>query len=164
MGHLLLSVPTWLLVRENIAARRGRAPGLASTTSLLTFVTARSCPTGASSTCAAACSSASSTGFPDRKEEPQVRSRCHGIRSKYIFGSTLMANEAGPLNHRDFLPEALAAGRYVTALLFVAGHGLQDLQQAVDLQLKRVSAAKGRRHPGRAGKRCAQRVSPVRSG
>jgi hypothetical protein len=32
----------------------------------------------------------------------------------------------------------------VTARLlpFVAGHGLQDLQQAVNLQLKRVSAAK----------------------
>jgi len=46
---------------------------------------------------------------------------------------------------------------------FVAGHGLQDLQQAVALQLKRVSAAKVVVTLAEPGKRRAQRVSPIRS-
>jgi hypothetical protein len=45
--------------------------------------------------------------------------------------------------YRDYLPDALASGRYVAAPRpSVAGHGVQDFQHAMDVQLKGVSAAK----------------------
>lgn len=45
--------------------------------------------------------------------------------------------------YRDFLPDALAEGRYVAAPKpSVLGHGVQDFQQAMDIQRKGVSAAK----------------------
>jgi len=73
----------------------------------------------------------------------QVRARRRGIRSKYIFGTTLKANEVSAAIYRDFLPDALADGRYVAAPKpSVVGHGVGDFQQAMDIQLKGVSAAK----------------------
>jgi hypothetical protein len=73
----------------------------------------------------------------------QVRARRLGIRSKYIFGTTLKANEVSLAIYRDFLPDALAEGRYVAAPKpSVVGHGVGDIQQAMDIQLKGVSAAK----------------------
>ena len=73
----------------------------------------------------------------------QLRSRSRGIGTKYIFGTTLKANEVSTVVYRDFLPEALASGRYIAAPKpSVAGHGVQDIQQAMDIQLKGVSAAK----------------------
>ncbi len=73
----------------------------------------------------------------------QVRSRTRGIGTKFIFGTTLKGNEVGPAIYRDFLPAALADGSYVAAPRpSVAGHGLGDIQQAMDLQLKGISAAK----------------------
>jgi hypothetical protein len=48
-----------------------------------------------------------------------------------------------PLIYRGFLPAALAAGRYLTAPApAVAGHGVQDFQQALDIQSKDGPAAK----------------------
>jgi NADPH:quinone reductase-like Zn-dependent oxidoreductase len=73
----------------------------------------------------------------------QVRARSRGIRMKYIWGSSLKANEISHAIYRDFLPDALAEGRYVAAPKpSVVGHGVGDLQQAMDIQLKGVSAAK----------------------
>jgi D-arabinose 1-dehydrogenase-like Zn-dependent alcohol dehydrogenase len=73
----------------------------------------------------------------------QFSARRRGVTVKYIFGSTLKANRVSELIYRDFLPGALAAGRYLTAPPpFVAGHGLEDVQHALDIQLKGVSAAK----------------------
>lgn len=73
----------------------------------------------------------------------QVRARRRGFRSKYIFGTTLKANEVSAAIYRDFLPDALAEGRYVAAPKpSVVGHGVGDFQQAIDIQLKGVSAAK----------------------
>jgi NADPH:quinone reductase-like Zn-dependent oxidoreductase len=73
----------------------------------------------------------------------QVRARHRGIRSKYIWGTSLKANEVSAAIYRDFLPAALAEGRYVAAPKpSVVGHGVGDLQQAMDIQLKGVSAAK----------------------
>ena len=71
------------------------------------------------------------------------RSRSRRVRTKYIFGSTLKANEVGPAIYRDFLPDALADGRYLAAPPpIVAGHGLDDIQHAMDVQRKGVSASK----------------------
>ena len=73
----------------------------------------------------------------------QVNARRRGIRSKYIFGTTLKANEVSLAIYRDFLPAALADGRYVAAPKpSVVGNGVGDFQQAMDIQLKGVSAAK----------------------
>ena len=73
----------------------------------------------------------------------QVRARSRGIRSKYIFGTTLKANKVSAAIYPDFLPDALAEGRYVAAPKpSVVGHGVGDFQQAMDIQLKGVSAAK----------------------
>ena len=73
----------------------------------------------------------------------QVNARRRGTRSKYIFGTTLKANEVSAAIYRDFLPDALAEGRYVAAPKpSVVGHGIGDFQQAMDIQLKGASAAK----------------------
>jgi NADPH:quinone reductase-like Zn-dependent oxidoreductase len=73
----------------------------------------------------------------------QFTARRRGIRTKYIFGTTLKANEVAAVIYRDFLPDALAEGRYAAAPKpFVVGHGVQDLQHAMDIQRKGVSAAK----------------------
>ncbi|WP_042369849.1 zinc-binding alcohol dehydrogenase family protein [Streptacidiphilus neutrinimicus] len=73
----------------------------------------------------------------------QIAARRRGVRTKYIFGTTLKANEVSTLVYRDFLPRALAEGRYrALPKPTVVGHGLGDLQHALDLQRKGVSAAK----------------------
>ncbi|HEY2277170.1 MAG TPA: zinc-binding alcohol dehydrogenase family protein [Streptosporangiaceae bacterium] len=73
----------------------------------------------------------------------QLAARRSGVRTRYIFGTTLKANEVSTAVYRDFLPGALAAGRYLAAPEpSIAGHGVQDLQRAMDLQLQGVSAAK----------------------
>ncbi|MBF9072725.1 zinc-binding alcohol dehydrogenase family protein [Streptacidiphilus fuscans] len=73
----------------------------------------------------------------------QLAALRRGVRTKYIFGTTLKANEVGTLIYRDFLPAALAESRYRTVPEpTVAGHGLSDIQHALDLQRKGVSAAK----------------------
>ena len=73
----------------------------------------------------------------------QVKARSRGVRTKYIFGTTLKTNEVGTAIYRDFLPSALAEGRYVAAPKpSVAGKGVHDFQRAMDVQIKGVSAAK----------------------
>jgi NADPH:quinone reductase-like Zn-dependent oxidoreductase len=73
----------------------------------------------------------------------RFRARFRGVGTKFIFGSTLKANEVSTAIYRDFLPEALASGHYLAVPKpSVVGHGVQDLQQAMDLQRKGVSAAK----------------------
>lgn len=73
----------------------------------------------------------------------QVRSRTRRVRIKYIFGTTLKANDVSTVIYRDFLPDALAEGRYVAAPApSVVGQGVGDIQRAMDLQRKGVSAAK----------------------
>jgi NADPH:quinone reductase-like Zn-dependent oxidoreductase len=72
-----------------------------------------------------------------------LKSRGWGIGTKFIFGSTLFANEVGPAIWVDFLPRALAEGRYVAAPEpRVVGHGLGAIQRALDIQKKGVSASK----------------------
>lgn len=73
----------------------------------------------------------------------QLRSRLRGVGTKYIFGTTLKANEVGSAIYRDFLPDALAEGRYIAAPKpSVVGHVVHEIQRAMDAQLKGVSAAK----------------------
>jgi NADPH:quinone reductase-like Zn-dependent oxidoreductase len=72
-----------------------------------------------------------------------LASRMRGVRSSFIWGSSLMHNEVGSLIYRDFLPEALAEQRFRPAPPPVlAGKGLAAIQDALERQRKGVSAAK----------------------
>ncbi len=73
----------------------------------------------------------------------QLKTRPRGIATKFIFGTTLKANEVSKAIYHDFLPSALADGRYIAAPEpQVVGHGLEHVQSALDIQLKGVSAKK----------------------
>ncbi|MFB2554514.1 zinc-binding alcohol dehydrogenase family protein [Herbiconiux liangxiaofengii] len=73
----------------------------------------------------------------------QARSRLHGVKAGYVWGSSLMDNEVAPAVYRDFLPQALAEGRYVAApRAEVVGHGLEAVQPALDALRAGVSARK----------------------
>ncbi|GAA2703404.1 zinc-binding alcohol dehydrogenase family protein [Actinoplanes palleronii] len=73
----------------------------------------------------------------------EIAARRRGVRTKFVFGSDLKNNEVGPAIFRDFLPAALAEGRYLALpAASVAGSSLADLQQAMDRQRKGVSATK----------------------
>ncbi len=73
----------------------------------------------------------------------QLRTRPRGIGSNFVFGTTLKTNEVSTAIYQDFLPSALAEGRYRAAPPpSVVGHGLGDVQHALDVQLKGVSAKK----------------------
>ena len=72
-----------------------------------------------------------------------VKARLRGIRTKSIYGSSLMDNEVSTVIYTDFLPQALADGRYVAAPdSLVVGRGLDRIQAALDIQKKGVSAKK----------------------
>lgn len=73
----------------------------------------------------------------------QLLARPRGVGLKYIWGSSLKNNEVSEAVYRDFLPAALADGRYAAVPPpLVAGHGLESLQHALDVQRRGVSAAK----------------------
>ncbi len=73
----------------------------------------------------------------------QIATRRRGITTKFVFGTTLKNNEVGPAIYEDFLPSALAEGRYLAAPPpYVVGHGLDQIQHALDIQVKGVSAKK----------------------
>ncbi len=73
----------------------------------------------------------------------QMRTRPRGIGTKFIFGTSLKDNEVSTAIYQDFLPSALADGRYTAAPEpSVVGHGLRDVQNALDIQRKGVSARK----------------------
>lgn len=72
-----------------------------------------------------------------------VKARLRGIRTKFIFGSSLMDNEVSRVIYTDFLPKALADGSYVAAPdPFVVGRGLDQIPAALEAQRKGVSAKK----------------------
>jgi len=72
-----------------------------------------------------------------------VKSKLKRVGMKFIFGSDDMANEVGDLIYKDFLPAALAEGKYIVAPEpQVVGKGLERVQEAFDLYKKGVSAKK----------------------
>ncbi len=71
------------------------------------------------------------------------KSVTRGIRTNTIFGTTLMSNEVSRIVYVDFLPRALADGRYVAAPEpTVVGKGLASIQAGLDAQIAGVSARK----------------------
>ena len=72
-----------------------------------------------------------------------LKARMRGIRTKFIIGDSLANNEVGPMIYRDFLPSALAEGRYLAAPdPWVVGTGLDSIQAGFDTQKTGVSAKK----------------------
>jgi len=72
-----------------------------------------------------------------------TKAQLRGIRTKFIFGSSLQGDEVGPMIYRSFLPDALAEGRYAAAPdPMVVGRGLDKIVSALDHQKKGVSAKK----------------------
>ena len=73
----------------------------------------------------------------------RLRARRLGISTRMIWGGALWQNEVGPMIYRDFLPAALAEGRFVAAPEpCVVGEGLEQIPVALDRHLKGVSASK----------------------
>jgi NADPH:quinone reductase-like Zn-dependent oxidoreductase len=72
-----------------------------------------------------------------------LKARRKGVRTKMIWGSSLLGNEVGPMIYEAFLPAALAAKRFVAAPeAHVVGHGLDRIADALEQQRKGVSARK----------------------
>ncbi len=66
-----------------------------------------------------------------------------GVETKLIFGTSLKDTGVSRAIYADFLPDALAAGRYRCAPpARVIGKGLESLQSALDEQKRGVSGAK----------------------
>lgn len=73
----------------------------------------------------------------------QLRARAHGIRARFVWGSSLMHNEVGPMIWAGFLPAALADGRYrASPPAEVVGSGLESIQTAMDAHRRGVSLRK----------------------
>jgi len=72
-----------------------------------------------------------------------LKARAQGVGTKFIWGGSLVDNEVGPAVYEDFLPNALADGRYVVAPpAMVVGSGLEAIEAGFDVQKKGVSAQK----------------------
>ncbi len=72
-----------------------------------------------------------------------LKARRWGVRSKFIWGSDLIANAVGPMMFETFLPSALAEGRFVPAPSpTVVGTGLDQIPIALERQRQGVSASK----------------------
>ncbi|KAI9813397.1 MAG: hypothetical protein M1827_004071 [Pycnora praestabilis] len=66
-----------------------------------------------------------------------------GVESKFILGNASADNEVGAAIYADYLPKALAEGKFVAAPEpLVVGKGLESIQKAFDVQMKGVSAKK----------------------
>jgi hypothetical protein len=66
-----------------------------------------------------------------------------GIEASFILGAGVKDNEVGKIIYEDFLPKALAEGKFVAAPEpLVVGKGLSYLQEAFAIQQKGVSAKK----------------------
>jgi hypothetical protein len=72
-----------------------------------------------------------------------VKARWRGIRTKFIFSTSIINNEVSRLIYQDFLPKALAEGRFVCAPPpLLVGRGLDQIPAAVKAQRQGVSASK----------------------
>lgn len=77
------------------------------------------------------------TTLPPQIDPPEA------VEVAAIAGTSLRDDEVGPMIYRDFLPAALASGRYVAAPApKVVGRGLEAFQHAVDAQRTGISGYK----------------------
>lgn len=72
-----------------------------------------------------------------------LKSKIKGTPVKFVIGDTLQDNEVSHVVYDDFLPQALAEGKYVAAPeSLVVGHGFEIIQKAFEVQKGGVSAEK----------------------
>ena len=72
-------------------------------------------------------------GFYATATDHNIKDLAEGVTTRFIFGLTLWKNDIGKAIYEDFLPAALENGSFVASPEpEVVGHGLGDLQQAVD--------------------------------
>ncbi|KAK2052693.1 zinc-binding dehydrogenase [Colletotrichum caudatum] len=72
-----------------------------------------------------------------------ARGKISGVRSKFIWGSDVMATDVGAAIYRDFLPDAMARGEFTPApKAEVVGNGLESIQEAFGISYRGVSAKK----------------------
>jgi len=72
-----------------------------------------------------------------------LKARMRNIRWKFVNGSTLAFNSVGKAVYGDYLDLALEKGMYQCKPdAMVVGHGLEKVQEALDVQRKGVSARK----------------------
>ncbi len=71
------------------------------------------------------------------------KARARGVKTKFIWGGSLVDNEVGPTIYADFLPAALGDGRFVAAPpAQVVGSGLAAIESGFEVQKKGMSAKK----------------------
>lgn len=72
-----------------------------------------------------------------------IKSKLRGVGFKFVNGSDLVHNDLGKAIYADFLGQALEKGLYQCKPdPMVVGHGLEKVQEALDIQKKGVSAKK----------------------
>jgi NADPH:quinone reductase-like Zn-dependent oxidoreductase len=72
-----------------------------------------------------------------------VKASVKRVRTKFIWGSSLLGNEVGPMIYETFLPAALADGTFIAAPdPLVLGQGLAALPASFERQREGVSARK----------------------
>jgi NADPH:quinone reductase-like Zn-dependent oxidoreductase len=81
--------------------------------------------------------------FAGAAARTQLSAMAKRVKTKFIWGSSLADNEVGPMIYEQFLPAAMADGRFCAAPQpQVVGSSLDDLQHALDVQRAGVSARK----------------------
>ncbi|MDQ0393759.1 zinc-binding alcohol dehydrogenase family protein [Labrys monachus] len=71
------------------------------------------------------------------------KKRHRGVKSKFVFGSSLHGNEVSKLIYKDYLPMALMAKRHLVAPPpVIVGHGLEAIQDGLDLLRSGVTTQK----------------------
>ncbi|KAI1210243.1 zinc-binding oxidoreductase CipB [Annulohypoxylon truncatum] len=72
-----------------------------------------------------------------------LMSKFKGVETKFIWAPDVIADDVGKMIYQDFLPKALASGEYhVKPEPQVVGRGLESIQEAMDTNLRGVSATK----------------------
>ncbi|MFG6445912.1 zinc-binding alcohol dehydrogenase family protein [Microbacterium sp. P07] len=73
----------------------------------------------------------------------QIRCALHGVRARFVWGSSLMKNEVGRMLWTDHLPSALADGRHAPfPAPRIVGTSLADVQPALDALREGTSTVK----------------------
>ncbi len=74
-----------------------------------------------------------------------IKSKTTGVNYKFIFGTTLIDNGVGKAIYEDYLPEALADGKFVAAPEpVIAGRGLESVQKWIrQAEARLVSEKRG---------------------
>ncbi|KAH7417726.1 zinc-binding oxidoreductase CipB [Cadophora sp. MPI-SDFR-AT-0126] len=98
---------------------------------------------GAFEACVAVISKTKGSKFIAACQHPKDIADGSGVTAKFIMGAELRENEVGKVIYEDFMPAALAAGKYIAVPEpKIAGKGLESLQAAIDLWKAGVSASK----------------------